>query len=1237
MLAKKQRLGCGCTLLRALHFAIAGLLAAATGAIAQPHLIDGGDSHAVAVRADGTVWAWGENTYGQLGAGLPIPGDSCDGAASLVPVQVLTATMAPLSGAVSVAAGDDQTAAVDESGAVWMWGRSDSGQLGDGVPFGDAPPCRPWAAPVVDAVGQPLTGITAVDTGLAHTVALRNDGTAWAWGRGDNGQLGDGFGRDRPYAVQVIDGNFQPLSNLIDIAVGRRFSLALDDGGSVWAWGSDSDGQLGDDGSVFGGVSDWAIPVRRAGNQALEDIRRIAAGRDFALAVDRDGILWAWGDNRDGQLGDGTQNDRIQAVAVPLPFSESFAHLDAGNDHTYALTAAGTAWAWGSNDSAQLGGYPETSPFQSLVPVPVLDSDGDALIGLRTITATNGAGFAQADDTSVLSWGRDQNEQLGRPTPAGAGSDPNPLPVLTGDGEAFLLGTPEPDPVLTVVKQGDGDGSVTSLPGGLDCPSGCAESMAVFPQGTVLSLEVAEDLGSDFLGFGGADCQGQTCSLTLNRDALVFARFDLEPPLGVLSTQPEEDRVGVDPATDISLRFTRAVTVGPGVAAVQLGPAETDGSFPVEITADPSDATRLIVSPGADLDSGVEYRLQWPVDAAIDDEGVGLLEPFELRFSTRPNGTEFLNIAMPKPSMVEGDSQTAWVWLDRENAVDRTVQLWSDPPGAFETSAAVTIAGGAIGTAFLLTAGSVDGDRPGRLYAAEIDAGQASVDVSVVDLEPENESGFGYLSCDLLGERFNDGNHDAIFDAGETWNLGVRLSNSTGGGVSGGQLCFDALDFAPNELREPDPCAFTPFISAEDYTHLTPLQVDWDLASGTYHVRITGTAANVPGFIAYCAFDLNNGEPVDYRWDRGGAPDDQLDAGETVRIEYFSENRLENGAGEPPPVVRFWLEDEGGGIVWERRSWANPWDASWVYPLEFQVPDGPAEFTLRSEVNPLPSAIDEPNRSNNDAFPFRFTARRPNVVPVLETSLDNLSVEVEQSLELPLDFFDADGDSLSFRFLEAPDGATLQTVPPDRVVLRWTPTLEQGPNLDVDFEIEVDDGFRGVVDVPFTITVTYVTDLEVTVDALAAERGSPWTGTVTVRNRSTARARFVGVVTDLAGELSATTWACTASEGASCEPSGTGAPVDGTVELPGGGWVEYAITGDVAADATGSLALSAQLDHPPPTYTDPDPGNDSASLEIPIFDPGSLIFYDGFEDGTGCTWTEAHGVDLGCGPESGDR
>ena len=185
-----------------------------------------------------------------------------------------------------------------------------------------------------------------ISTGEEHTLALKSDGTVWAWGSNDNGQLGDGTYTYRITPVQVGS-----LSDIIAIACGgvldtkKGFSIALKSDGAVWAWGGNDNGQLGD-GTKIG----KANPVQVNG---LSDVIAVAGGGSHAAALKSDGTVWTWGYNSDGELGDGTKTKRTTPVQVS-GLSNIIA-IACGGYHTVALKSDGTIWTWGYNGYGQLG------------------------------------------------------------------------------------------------------------------------------------------------------------------------------------------------------------------------------------------------------------------------------------------------------------------------------------------------------------------------------------------------------------------------------------------------------------------------------------------------------------------------------------------------------------------------------------------------------------------------------------------------------------------------------------------------------------------------------------------------------------------------------------------------------------------------------------------------------------------------------------------------------------------
>ncbi|MCY1080726.1 RCC1 domain-containing protein [Archangium lansingense] len=330
-----------------------------------------GGSHALAVRSDGTVWSWGENYDGQLGDGTYI--------AQKTPVQVHG-----LSGVVAVSAGFYHSLALRSDGTVWSWGENHDGRLGDGTNNTHNTP--------VQVLG--LSGVVAVSTGFYHSLALRSDGTLFAWGNNDFGQLGDGSTTDRFLPVQV-----QAPSEIKTMDGGLSHSLAVLSDGTVLAWGRNAQGQLGN-----GSTTDSLLPQHV---QGLSAVTAVSAGLfDHSLAVHSNGTVSAWGENNNGQVGDGSMINRLTPVQVQG--LTSAVAVSAGGSHSLALLSDGTAWAWGSNSVGQRadGSFREQ-------PVPM------QLDGLSNVVAVAAGGYhslALRSDGTVWGWGQNNHGQLGNGT-----------------------------------------------------------------------------------------------------------------------------------------------------------------------------------------------------------------------------------------------------------------------------------------------------------------------------------------------------------------------------------------------------------------------------------------------------------------------------------------------------------------------------------------------------------------------------------------------------------------------------------------------------------------------------------------------------------------------------------------------------------------------------------------------------------------------------------------------------
>ncbi|WP_316413015.1 RCC1 domain-containing protein [Mesoterricola silvestris] len=364
--------------------------------------VSAGSYHGLALKADGTVWAWGSNVYGELGDGTSTSRSA--------PAQV------PGLGGVVAVAGIDPfgSMALKSDGTVWVWGYGISGKFGDGGAFAGTVPA-PFAG---------LQGVTSLAGGFGHTVFAKGDGSVWV--AGDNSQS--------QCAVQAGQGSVIPLSAMaglpacVAVAAGHRHSLALGQDGTLWAWGDNEAGLLGD-----------GVPVARmtAAPSAFGPWALIQGAGKKTLALRADGSAWGWGWNLGAELGDGTSLDRSQPVRVQSPlkvtavsgrtkgtlilredgsvwrlgFNPDPGHqvtamdtlagsvgIAAGDHHYLALKADGTVWAWGTSYYGELGDGANTARE---VPVQV-----SGLTGITQVAAAGDASYALKSDGTAWTWGR---------------------------------------------------------------------------------------------------------------------------------------------------------------------------------------------------------------------------------------------------------------------------------------------------------------------------------------------------------------------------------------------------------------------------------------------------------------------------------------------------------------------------------------------------------------------------------------------------------------------------------------------------------------------------------------------------------------------------------------------------------------------------------------------------------------------------------------------------------------
>ena len=406
--------------------AAAGATAAALAGTAAPSLAS--PALNLAASSPLSIWAWGEDSEGQLGNFTSFQSTSPDQVGGVLAGADVT----------QVAAGGENSAVLLSNGTVWAWGNNTFGLLGTGSTGGDS-----------DTPGQVpgLSGITqiAIESNGSDSFAVGKGGVVWSWGVNTDGQLGDGT--TSPSAIPM---QLSGLTGITQVAAGPQYTLALRSDGTVWAWGANGGGQLGD-----GTTTERHTPVQVSG---LTGITQVANG-SASYALRNDGTVFAWGNGSQGLLG--LASGASVPTPVKVPGLSGITRLADGGDHAFALTSSGTVLAWGSNSSGQLGDGTTTSHSTP---------EALSLSGITKIAATFSHNAAIRSDGTLLTWGDDSQGQLGNGTCCTT-VNPNPVPVPSlasvsqvaiGLDFMLALGSPPPPPVVVAVPDLSGESQATA-------------------------------------------------------------------------------------------------------------------------------------------------------------------------------------------------------------------------------------------------------------------------------------------------------------------------------------------------------------------------------------------------------------------------------------------------------------------------------------------------------------------------------------------------------------------------------------------------------------------------------------------------------------------------------------------------------------------------------------------------------------------------------------------------------
>jgi len=350
----------------------------------------------LALDDNGTVWAWGDNSYGQLGIGTM-------GGNYGTPQKVL------IDNVTQISAGGDSFA-LKSDGTVWAWGYGEDGRLGYGGVESQSMPVQV----------KNLTDVIVIAAGVENCFALKSDGTVWAWGDNRGGEVGDGTTNGDGTTGVSQHFRFTPmqikgLTNIKTLSDGGGYAINNED--IIYAWGHET--TVYSNGTIIyravGGLPGSDLRLTPSLLQKVDNIAQITNGGDYTLYVKSDGTVWGWGDTYYGELGDGTISSGNSLVFMTPSVQAKITgvkKLSSINGHIIASTNDGTVWVWGKyiDVKGTRDNSGQSPPINKGGPTPTLINGLDHVVD---VSAGFDFNIALKDDGSVWGWGRNDNKALG--------------------------------------------------------------------------------------------------------------------------------------------------------------------------------------------------------------------------------------------------------------------------------------------------------------------------------------------------------------------------------------------------------------------------------------------------------------------------------------------------------------------------------------------------------------------------------------------------------------------------------------------------------------------------------------------------------------------------------------------------------------------------------------------------------------------------------------------------------
>ncbi len=769
----------------------------------------------------------------------------------------------------------------------------------------------------------------------------------------------------------------------------------------------------------------------------------------------------------------------------------------------------------------------------------------------------------------------------------------------TGSGSTFTL---------TVTKQGDGGGTISSTSGVVQCGTGCTTQSVAIEEGTSVTLSGVADPGFLFLGFAGDRCYGMDpCTFTMSSDLTVRASFGTPDSFRAIGSDPGSGDTGVATSSNVRVTFNREIDLGPNQGAITI--VDGGGTQVPFNTAVSSSERRLSLNPVSSFQESTTYTVTIPAGAVLDDAGEPLPDDYVFSFETGSLGDPQIFVAAFPRKIQEGYETTVTIWFDRPQPFARTVTLQSSSGDLFHPSQ-VTVPADEISINLQVDTRRDHGDyddHADTLVVAEPGSGTDSVALEIINWSNIPGSDFRLLAFNMI----DDEDHDGIFEAFEDARFHADVWNGGDSSVSMARIDFSIPNASTWDLRMLDESCFFGTLDPHDHPSCeVDVRSDDEVPPGEYLMRLDGSSSSGFEFLEYFNFNVVNNALPDYDvWETTGSSP-VLNPGDTI-IREFDARNIGDGFQLDLPIVQVLLQDPyaGGEDVVIGETLANVrHEEGNEQTLIFTItaPAVPGVYSVRAVINPPPNQLPEADYGNNESSALTITVVGPNHPPVLDPVGGPFSVNGGETMSFTAIARDPGGDGLSFSLDNAPAGAAIDPV---TGTFTWSPTDAQGPQTYFPEVVVTDDHPLNPLSDRETIeiSVTRSVDLGVakSVDPAAAAPGEPVVFTVTVTNHGPGGASGATLSDPVPVGLTDVTWTCAAT-GGSCTASGVGELVDSHLDLDRDGVATYTIRATLAEDAPSIVTNTATVSVPAPAE-DHNGSNDSAATTVSVVEPSCRL------------------------------